>query len=677
MAEVKILIAGGEGIVARDIQNTLTKLGYAVPAVVASGEAAIEKAAEIRPDLVLMGVALKGEVDSVEAARQIRARFDIPVVYLTARADDKTLQRAKVTEPFGYVLKPFEKRELSTHIEMALHKHKVERELRALREREAHLITKRVRTEEAITRAREEWKRTFDTVSDLIMILDRQCRIVRANKALAAKLGIMPSEVVGLTCYNAIHATQEPPPFCPHAQLLADDQEHGVEIYEERLGGDYFVTVSPLHDAEGRLIGSVHVAREITERKRTEEALQRRNRELALLNQVGQELTATLDLQQVIERLLREVTGIIGAEGGSVWLWDEEREGWLACGAIFTQGRRRPPVNLRLRPGEGVAGWVAQKGESAIVDNAPGDPRFFPGVDEQTGFRTISLLAVPLRVRDAVIGVLELVNKLGGDFGADDLALVETLAASASIAIENARLVEALRQHTVELEVHNEELDAFVHTVAHDLKNLLGLTVGFADVLEEDYATMSRERLRKYLHTIAQNGRKMNNIIDELLLLAGVRKMEVIIRPLDMASIVAEAQQRLAHMIEEHQAEIVVPKGWPMALGYGPWVEEVWVNYLSNALIYGGRPPRVELGATAQADDVVRFWVRDNGQGIPPEAQGRLFTPFMRLDRVRAKGHGLGLSIVRRIVEKLGGQVGVESEIGVGSTFWFTLPTSN
>jgi signal transduction histidine kinase len=101
----------------------------------------------------------------------------------------------------------------------------------------------------------------------------------------------------------------------------------------------------------------------------------------------------------------------------------------------------------------------------------------------------------------------------------------------------------------------------------------------------------------------------------------------------------------------------------------------VWVNYVSNALKYGGRPPRVELGATPQ-DGVVRFWVRDNGAGLTAEDQERLFTEFTRLHQVRAEGYGLGLSIVRRIIEKLGGDVGVESEVGKGSTFYFTLPNS-
>jgi len=239
---------------------------------------------------------------------------------------------------------------------------------------------------------------------------------------------------------------------------------------------------------------------------------------------------------------------------------------------------------------------------------------------------------------------------------------------------ERKRTEEALRQRTVAPQARNEELDAFAHTVAHDLKNPLGLIVGFAEVLEQDCATMSNEEIRRYLRRIARGGRKMSGIVDGLLLLAEAREVEVKMRPLDMESIVAEAQQRLAPEIEEYQAEIILPETWPVALGYGPWVEGVWVNYLSNAIKYGGRPPRVELGAMVQADGVVRFWVRDNGSGIPSEDHVQLFTPFTKLDRGRAKGHGLGLSIVQRIVERLGGQVEAESEVGQGSVFSFTLP---
>ncbi len=236
-----------------------------------------------------------------------------------------------------------------------------------------------------------------------------------------------------------------------------------------------------------------------------------------------------------------------------------------------------------------------------------------------------------------------------------------------------------LHLRTAELEARNEELDAFAHTVAHDLKSPLTSIVGFSGVLEKRLDHMSDEEIGYYLNIIGRSGRKMDNIIDELLLLASMRKLEDAKRmPLAMADIVAEAQGRLVDAIVERHAEIVLPTIWPVALGYAPWVEEVWVNYISNAIKYGGAPPCVELGATPSSrsnDTSVRFWVRDNGQGLTPEEQARLFTLFTRLDSVRAKGHGLGLSIVRRIVEKLGGEVGVESDLGIGSTFWFTLPS--
>ena len=120
-----------------------------------------------------------------------------------------------------------------------------------------------------------------------------------------------------------------------------------------------------------------------------------------------------------------------------------------------------------------------------------------------------------------------------------------------------------------------------------------------------------------------------------------------------------------------------MPDDWPVAVGYASWVEEVWANYISNGLKYGGQPPRLKLGATEQADGMVRFWVQDNGPGLEPDAQAKLFVPFTQLDQIRVAGHGLGLSIVRRIVEKLGGQVGVESKgiPGQGCLFFFTLPS--
>jgi signal transduction histidine kinase len=411
------------------------------------------------------------------------------------------------------------------------------------------------------------------------------------------------------------------------------------------------------------------------------EELSRQGEELAaargdvtMLSQVSQALTATLDPAQVAERLLGAVVEFIGTEGCSVWLWDPASAGELVCWAAAKPTPKRSLVNLRLGPGEGIVGWVAQHGQSVISTCVSDDPRFTSTVDFESGFHTVSALAVPLRIRDTVIGALETVNKLYGDFDEHDCTMLETLALPAAIAIENARLVEMLRQQTAELRARNEDLDAFAYTVAHDLKGPLSLVVGYASVLNEDYATLSADELREMSGATLRTAFKMRAIVDELLLLAGVHKVEVKATPLDMSDIVAEAWQRVAGLIEQYQAEIVIPSAWPIAQGYRPWIEEVWVNYLSNAVKYGGQPPSVELGATSQPDTTIRFWVRDNGPGLTLEDQARLFLPFTRLDQARATGYGLGLSIVRRIVEKLGGQVGVESEVGRGSVFFFTLP---
>jgi signal transduction histidine kinase len=231
--------------------------------------------------------------------------------------------------------------------------------------------------------------------------------------------------------------------------------------------------------------------------------------------------------------------------------------------------------------------------------------------------------------------------------------------------------------------------------VAHDLKNPLSLVMGFAQLLETDLESFTGEELVSYLAIIGKNSRKMIQIIDELLLFSQVRQSGVTVGPMDMARVVGEACNRLGAMIEEHQAEIRVPVEWPVALGYEPWVEEVWVNYLSNAIKYGGRPPEIELGAepvrnldsigegsgrinSTPDQPMIRFWIRDNGPGVKAEDQAQLFQPYTRLQPARATGHGLGLSIVRRIVAKLGGEVAVESRgiSGKGCQFSFTLPAA-
>jgi len=252
-----------------------------------------------------------------------------------------------------------------------------------------------------------------------------------------------------------------------------------------------------------------------------------------------------------------------------------------------------------------------------------------------------------------------------------------------------------LRSYASELEAQNKELDAFARTVAHDLKTPLVGLVGFSQAVLDLSEELSEQEIDDLLREINKAGIRMSNIVDALLLLSSVRrKEEVDLSALDMLAIVEEVMHRFSHRIGEMGVHVELMStetaDWPLAKGYAPWVEELWVNYVGNALKYGiadqsGQPQRILLGydmiSSGQMGDpapaVARFWVRDWGQGVPEDHQATLFTEFTRLAHAGTQGHGLGLSIVRRIADRLDGEVGVDSEPGQGSTFWFTLPLAD
>lgn len=227
-----------------------------------------------------------------------------------------------------------------------------------------------------------------------------------------------------------------------------------------------------------------------------------------------------------------------------------------------------------------------------------------------------------------------------------------------------------------DLELRIEELNAFAHTVAHDLKDPLSVLIGFGNLLADMHKTLSESERAEYTMALVKSGLQMNKVIDELLLFSSIRQEDVIHDSLQMDIIVDNIIQRLDHMIKKYKARITLPNSFQSAMGYAPWVEEVWYNYITNAIKYGGSPPIVEIGSELH-EDHVKFWIKDNGQGLTQNEQQLLFEPFTQLGSQRFKGHGLGLSIVKKIVEKLNGQVEVKSEVGKGSVFSFYLVKDN
>lgn len=219
------------------------------------------------------------------------------------------------------------------------------------------------------------------------------------------------------------------------------------------------------------------------------------------------------------------------------------------------------------------------------------------------------------------------------------------------------------------------DLDAYSHMVAHDLKNMLGVIVSSSEAIAYSQKNNSGADVAAYNELIGISAKKTFNITRELLLLASIRKEDVKVSELNMQDLLDEVLPRLQPMIEETGAKFDYPESWPLVMGHSQWIEEVWYNYLSNAMKYGGSPPVVKLGYQKESTNKIRFTVADNGTGLPQEELDKLFKQFTRLNGLKVKGHGLGLSIVKRILEKLGGEVGVTSENkpGKGCVFSFVL----
>lgn len=234
---------------------------------------------------------------------------------------------------------------------------------------------------------------------------------------------------------------------------------------------------------------------------------------------------------------------------------------------------------------------------------------------------------------------------------------------------------EELERHNERLLVQNEALDAYARTVAHDLKNPLNLILNYARLIQEDdkLQGMSRDDL----DNLILGAERMDHIIQDLLLLAQIQKDEVAPIPVNMNAALKYSLLRLEVDLAKSGGKLVQPKELPNVLGVSSWIQAIWVNYISNAIKYGGYPPYIEIVVeeNPDGDGRHRFGVKDRGTGIPPSMYEKVFAEFSRIGAEKEEGHGIGLSICKRIAHKLGGQVSVRNnEDGPGCTFFFTLP---
>ena len=249
----------------------------------------------------------------------------------------------------------------------------------------------------------------------------------------------------------------------------------------------------------------------------------------------------------------------------------------------------------------------------------------------------------------------------------------ETRARLAAHAVELEQEVVA---RTSDLQQINQQLRTFVYSIAHDLRAPLRAMQGFSQLLVQDHANVMDDTARGYANLINQAAQNMDNLLSDLLSFSQISQQTIEMAPVNLGTVIQNSIEACTEEITKSGAVIECSASWPVAQAYPPVLKQVLINLLVNAIKFvDGRAPHVILRPEKVSKDRIRVWIEDNGIGIPPEGQERIFQVFQRLHSTRYAGTGIGLAIVQRGIERMGGRVGVISTPGKGSRFWFELAT--
>lgn len=380
---------------------------------------------------------------------------------------------------------------------------------------------------------------------------------------------------------------------------------------------------------------------------------------ISAVNEIGVAINRTLDLDAILRVIGRQSKWLLDFEHCSVCLIKDEQ--WQVV-TLF--GEEEPQVDALLKT-ENIGQAIRTMHPQLLTE---GSPSLFLK-------RYPSQIIIPLTADDICLGTINFASTFASQYTHDDMRIGYMLALQLSSAIRNANIITQLRCTQNELQLRVEELDAYAHTIAHDLKSPLSNILLTGEIFGLKFGDQIPPEALKRVNSMVSSGKQMNTMIDQLLWLAKLRDPQEAITEMPVRPTIYMAVSRFSHVIEERGITITVAEENPVILGHPQWIEEVFANLISNAIKYMGDDnpePRITIKSLLK-DDMVRLEVADNGVGIKPEDQKRLFDMFTRLYSVNAEGLGLGLSIVRRIISKLDGEIGVESTFGEGSTFWFTL----
>lgn len=376
------------------------------------------------------------------------------------------------------------------------------------------------------------------------------------------------------------------------------------------------------------------------------------------LMEIAHDLASTLELEVLLERIVQAAAELCLAEAASILLYDEyQRELYFQAATNM----EAPMRGIRVPLEGSVAGWIVRNAQPVIYNDIHEAEEYFAQVAQVTELQTQSLLGVPLMTQDRVIGVLEVINKVFGEFTRQDLDLLQALGAQAAVAIQNSRL---FRQSDL------------IAELVHELRTPLSSLAMAARFL--DHPNLSDEQRREMIATIQRETDRLSEMTTTFLDLARLESGRAAFEMtwFDLPPLVEECFALMEPLAAEKRItlENEVPAGYPQVYGDRSKIKQVLVNLLSNAIKYNRPEGRVTVSGAVTAEELL-ISVSDTGLGISEEEQKHLFEKFFRASNTRhVGGTGLGLAICKRIVDSHGGSIEVQSALNRGSTFVIHLP---
>ena len=559
----------------------------------------------------------------------------------------------------------------------------------------AGLVVSRVIVETAHAHARkaeaqiEYQAHLLRQINDAIVATDDQLHITVWNQGAEKLYGWKTADVLGRNSTEVIRSDITSTEQDEILKQLQERGEYHLELTQYHKDGQPVyveASVVAIFDENRRVTGLLSVNRDITERKQAEEKTQQQNQRLKALREIDTAILAAESVENIVRAALDHIRELIECQHAALALID-----WGNNETVVFDVRSVGKTSISQ--GMRVPLTLFQDMSQTLSNNQPvlindlilleDSPSLFQSLIKE-GLRSVCIL--PLFSQDKLIGTFNISSEAPSFFDEARISLGREVANQVAIAITQNRLIEALEQRVEErdnlireLTGKNAELERFTYTVSHDLKSPLVTMKGFLGYLEQDAVTGNVERFKGDTKRIANAVDKMSQLLDDMLELSRIGRF---VNPPEIVAfdeLAREAIELMRSRIEERNITVILQPNLPAVYGDRQRLIEVLQNLLDNAAKYmGDQPePRIEIGQRGEEAEFGNpiFYVKDNGIGIASEYHERVFGLFNKLD-VHTEGTGIGLALVRRIIEFHRGRIWVESEAGMGTTFFFTLPVS-